>query len=104
MARFICSSIAVLGLLAGMPLAASADGGRRTHHVTKREVNPHHATKREVNKWRKWKQDRHNTQQRKVAVSTTGVPELDPGAAGAALSLLAGGALVLSERRRRASV
>ena len=33
--------------------------------------------------------------------SGTGVPELDPGAASAALSLLVGGALVLSGRRRQ---
>lgn len=32
------------------------------------------------------------------------VPELDPGAAGSALALLIGGALVIADRRRRAAV
>ena len=32
------------------------------------------------------------------------VPELDPGAAGSALALLIGGALVIADRKRRASV
>jgi hypothetical protein len=35
------------------------------------------------------------------ALAITGVPEIDPGAAGSAITLLAGGVLVLRSRLRR---
>jgi hypothetical protein len=89
MLRLIQTSLLAFGLFAYMPLAsASADGegsARRAQHG-KRHGGKFHG---------------HFGRRHGGHGSSRDVPELDPTAAAAALTLLAGGALALGGRRRR---
>ena len=83
-----------LGLLALMPFAANAqnsDEGQGTGHTSDSNGNGHTSHG-----------NGNGYGHTEDGGGTSSVPELDPNAAGAALTLLAGGAFLLTSRRRRA--
>jgi hypothetical protein len=91
MIRILSSFLLAFGLLAYTPLDASAGGS---------DGSRGHFGKRHGGKLHDGHRGRGHGFNR---APSPAVPELDPSAAGAALTLLAGGALVLGGRRRRAA-
>jgi len=92
MIRILSSLLLAFGLLAYMPLSASARGGDGSHgQFGKRHGGKLHGGHRGKG---------HGFHRSPGAE----VPELDPSTAAAALTLLAGGVLTLGGRRRRETV
>lgn len=89
MIRILNSLLLAFGLLAYMPLEASARGGEgsRGHFGDRHGGGLHDGHRGRGHGFHRG--------------GSTAVPELDPSAAGAALTLLAGGVLALGGRRRR---